>query len=105
VKFQYQQDTYSYQSLAGLNGANPSGSSGYLPLRQPYRNSWAHPLSRLLITSQVQQHTATQTIPFSISHCSVITFLASLHARVFGSGEDQFSRPAVLPAIPSLIQG
>jgi len=33
------------QTLAGLNGANPGGSSGYLPLcAQPIGNSWAHPL-------------------------------------------------------------
>lgn len=33
------------QTLAGLNGANPGGSSGYLPrFAQPIGNSWAHPL-------------------------------------------------------------
>ncbi len=33
------------QSLASLNGANPGGSSGYLPrFAQPIGNSWAHPL-------------------------------------------------------------
>jgi hypothetical protein len=33
------------QNLAGLNGANPGGSSGYLPrFAQPIGNSWAHPL-------------------------------------------------------------
>ncbi len=33
------------QSLATLNGANPGGSSGYLPrFAQPIGNSWAHPL-------------------------------------------------------------
>jgi len=32
-------------SLASLNGANPGGSSGYLPrFAQPIGNSWAHPL-------------------------------------------------------------
>ena len=32
------------QTLAGLNGANPGGSSGYLPrFAQPIGNSWAHP--------------------------------------------------------------
>jgi hypothetical protein len=33
------------QTLAGLNGANPGGGSGYLPrFAQPIGNSWAHPL-------------------------------------------------------------
>ncbi|MEO5917704.1 MAG: hypothetical protein ABIS50_25965 [Luteolibacter sp.] len=33
------------QTLASLNGANPGGSSGYLPrFAQPIGNSWAHPL-------------------------------------------------------------
>ncbi|MDP0491709.1 MAG: hypothetical protein Q7Q71_11725 [Verrucomicrobiota bacterium JB023] len=33
------------QSLASLNGANPGGSSGYLPrFAQPIGNSWAHPM-------------------------------------------------------------
>jgi hypothetical protein len=33
------------QSFASLNGANPGGSSGYLPrFAQPIGNSWAHPL-------------------------------------------------------------
>lgn len=33
------------QTLAGLNGANPGGSSGYLPrFAHPIGNSWAHPL-------------------------------------------------------------
>jgi hypothetical protein len=33
------------QSLNQLNGANPGGSSGYLPrFAQPIGNSWAHPL-------------------------------------------------------------
>jgi Tfp pilus assembly protein PilX len=33
------------QSLAGLNGANPGGSSAYLPrFAQPIGNSWAHPM-------------------------------------------------------------
>ena len=33
------------QTLAGLNGANPGGASGYLPrFAQPIGNSWAHPL-------------------------------------------------------------
>ncbi|WP_367873756.1 hypothetical protein [Luteolibacter sp. Populi] len=33
------------QGLASLNGANPGGSSGYLPrFAQPIGNSWAHPL-------------------------------------------------------------
>jgi hypothetical protein len=33
------------QTLATLNGANPGGSSGYLPrFAQPIGNSWAHPL-------------------------------------------------------------
>ncbi|MDH4444395.1 MAG: hypothetical protein QE267_04620 [Akkermansiaceae bacterium] len=33
------------QTLAELNGANPGGSSGYLPrFAQPIGNSWAHPL-------------------------------------------------------------
>jgi hypothetical protein len=33
------------QTLAGLNGANPGGSSGYLPrFAQPIGNSWAHPM-------------------------------------------------------------
>jgi hypothetical protein len=33
------------QALAELNGANPGGSSGYLPrFAQPIGNSWAHPL-------------------------------------------------------------
>ena len=33
------------QSLTGLNGANPGGSSGYLPrFAQPIGNSWAHPM-------------------------------------------------------------
>jgi hypothetical protein len=33
------------RTLAGLNGANPGGSSGYLPrFAQPIGNSWAHPL-------------------------------------------------------------
>lgn len=32
------------QTLASLNGANPGGSSGYLPrFAQPIGNSWAHP--------------------------------------------------------------
>jgi hypothetical protein len=32
------------QTLAGLNGANPGGLSGYLPrFAQPIGNSWAHP--------------------------------------------------------------
>ncbi|MEM9235848.1 MAG: hypothetical protein AAGB14_03655 [Verrucomicrobiota bacterium] len=32
------------QTLAGLNGANPGGQSGYLPrFAQPIGNSWAHP--------------------------------------------------------------
>jgi hypothetical protein len=35
------------QTLASLNGANPGGSSGYLPrFAQPIGNSWAHPLLR-----------------------------------------------------------
>jgi hypothetical protein len=35
------------QTLAGLNGANPGGGSGYLPrFAQPIGNSWAHPLMR-----------------------------------------------------------
>ena len=33
------------QTLGGLNGANPGGSSGFLPrFAQPIGNSWAHPL-------------------------------------------------------------
>jgi len=33
------------QTLASLNGANPGGSSGYLPrFAQPIGNSWAHPM-------------------------------------------------------------
>ncbi|MCX6876453.1 MAG: hypothetical protein NTW21_21985 [Verrucomicrobia bacterium] len=33
------------QTFASLNGANPGGSSGYLPrFAQPLGNSWAHPL-------------------------------------------------------------
>jgi hypothetical protein len=33
------------QTLASLNGANPGGSSGFLPrFAQPIGNSWAHPL-------------------------------------------------------------
>jgi hypothetical protein len=33
------------QTLVSLNGANPGGSSGYLPrFAQPIGNSWAHPL-------------------------------------------------------------
>ncbi|MBC8128009.1 MAG: hypothetical protein H8M99_12785 [Gloeobacteraceae cyanobacterium ES-bin-144] len=42
------------QTLASLNGANPGGSSGYLPrFAQPIGNSWAHPLldSAKIITS------------------------------------------------------
>ncbi|MBK1834771.1 hypothetical protein [Roseibacillus ishigakijimensis] len=41
------------QGLAALNGANPGGSSGYLPrFAQPIGNSWAHPmLPRNAITS------------------------------------------------------
>jgi hypothetical protein len=33
------------QTLVGLNGANPGGSSGYLPrFARPIGNSWAHPM-------------------------------------------------------------
>ena len=41
------------QSLASLNGANPGGSSGYLPrFAQPIGNSWAHPLLPPAVISQ-----------------------------------------------------
>jgi hypothetical protein len=42
---QYEVPLAPLQSLATLNGANPGGSSGYLPrFAQPIGNSWAHPL-------------------------------------------------------------
>ena len=42
---QYEIPLAPLQTLAGLNGANPGGSSGYLPrFAQPIGNSWAHPL-------------------------------------------------------------
>lgn len=42
---QYEVPLAPVQTLAGLNGANPGGSSGYLPrFAQPLGNSWAHPL-------------------------------------------------------------
>jgi hypothetical protein len=42
---QYEIPLAPIQSLASLNGANPGGSSGYLPrFAQPIGNSWAHPL-------------------------------------------------------------
>jgi hypothetical protein len=42
---QYEIPLAPLQSLSGLNGANPGGSSGYLPrFAQPIGNSWAHPL-------------------------------------------------------------
>ncbi|MCX6864848.1 MAG: hypothetical protein NTV46_01275 [Verrucomicrobia bacterium] len=56
VKFgcQYDIPLGPLQTLAGFNGANPGGSSGYLPrFAQPIGNSWAHPLippENLLVT-------------------------------------------------------
>lgn len=55
VKFGIQQDIPlgPIQSLSGLNGANPGGSSAYLPrFASPIGNSWAHPLLQpsLLVT-------------------------------------------------------
>jgi hypothetical protein len=51
---QYELPLAPLQTLASLNGANPGGSSGYLPrFAQPIGNSWAHPLispSKLLET-------------------------------------------------------
>lgn len=47
IKFgsQYDVPIAPLQTLVGLNGANPGGSSGYLPrFAQPIGNSWAHPL-------------------------------------------------------------
>ena len=47
VKFgsQYEIPLAPLQTLSSLNGANPGGSSGYLPrFAQPIGNSWAHPL-------------------------------------------------------------
>ncbi len=47
IKFgsQYDIPIAPLQTLVGLNGANPGGSSGYLPrFAQPIGNSWAHPL-------------------------------------------------------------
>jgi hypothetical protein len=47
VKFgaQYDIPLAPIQTFASLNGANPGGSSGYLPrFAQPIGNSWAHPL-------------------------------------------------------------
>ncbi|MEY3894784.1 MAG: hypothetical protein RLZZ214_303, partial [Verrucomicrobiota bacterium] len=42
---QYDVPLAPLQSLVSLNGANPGGSSGYLPrFAQPIGNSWAHPL-------------------------------------------------------------
>lgn len=42
---QYEIPLAPVQTLAGLNGSNPGGSSGYLPrFAQPVGNSWAHPL-------------------------------------------------------------
>lgn len=42
---QYEIPLAPIQTLASLNGANPGGSSGYLPrFAQPIGNSWAHPL-------------------------------------------------------------
>jgi hypothetical protein len=42
---QYELPLAPLQTLASLNGANPGGSSGYLPrFAQPIGNSWAHPL-------------------------------------------------------------
>ena len=42
---QYEIPLAPLQTLASLNGANPGGSSGYLPrFAQPIGNSWAHPL-------------------------------------------------------------
>jgi hypothetical protein len=47
------------QSFAALNGANPGGSSGYLPrFAQPVGNSWAHPL---LPPDRILQPAATGT--------------------------------------------
>ena len=41
----YDVPLHPLQSLASLNGANPGGSSGFLPrVAQPIANSWAHPL-------------------------------------------------------------
>lgn len=47
IKFgsQYDIPLAPIQTLVGLNGANPGGSSGYLPrFAQPIGNSWAHPM-------------------------------------------------------------
>lgn len=53
---QYEIPLAPIQTLAGLNGANPGGSSGYLPrFAQPIGNSWAHPL----ISSDKMQETKT----------------------------------------------
>jgi hypothetical protein len=42
---QYELPLAPLQTLASLNGANPGGSSGYLPrFAQPIGNSWGHPL-------------------------------------------------------------
>ncbi len=42
---QYEIPLAPIQTLAQLNGANPGGSSGFLPrFAQPIGNSWAHPL-------------------------------------------------------------
>lgn len=42
---QYEIPLAPLQTLSSLNGANPGGSSGYLPrFAQPVGNSWAHPL-------------------------------------------------------------
>ena len=42
---QYEIPLAPIQTLAGFNGANPGGMSGYLPrFAQPIGNSWAHPL-------------------------------------------------------------
>jgi hypothetical protein len=67
------------QTLASLNGANPGGSSGYLPrFAQPIGNSWAHPM---LDSSKIIQ---TRTGGDLLDHSFLLNL--ALYDRFYFSG-------------------
>lgn len=71
------------QSLSSLNGANPGGSSGYLPrFAQPIGNSWAHPL---LSSSELKR---TQSGIDLLDHSYLLNLALYDHFYFSGLGDE-----------------
>ncbi len=91
---QYDVPLAPLQTLVGLNGANPGGSSGYLPrFARPIGNSWAHPL---INPSQIS--TPGASYPY-LDHSFLLNL--ALFDRFYFSGLADRAAPFDSPARPA----